>query len=167
MEQNLFGTSKKIQKYLNAGALITQHCTLSPDFIFPGLFLKCSASGKMNSWPKRLLRGEKASVNKLLFGIWEHSWESLGKKLAQRGREEHVKLEEHPSSSGMHAVKLNFWQAGLQRRAAVHSPLTASLPVTYCRNLFPVLFPEKEQPSCLIYSVNTFGIQRAWTTKFC
>lgn len=27
-------------------------------------------------------------------------------------------------------------------------------------------FPEKEQPSCLIYSVNTFGIQRGWMTKF-
>lgn len=27
-------------------------------------------------------------------------------------------------------------------------------------------FPEKEQPSCLIYSVNTFGIQRGWMTEF-
>lgn len=62
MEQNLFGTFKKMQKYLHAGALITLHCVLSPDIIFLRLFLKRSASGKLHSWHKKLFRGEKAPV---------------------------------------------------------------------------------------------------------
>lgn len=49
IEQNLFGTFKKMQKCLHAGALIRLHCVLSPNFIFLCLFLKCRASGKLHS----------------------------------------------------------------------------------------------------------------------
>lgn len=45
----------------------------------------------------------------------------------------------------MHGVKLHLCQVGLQRKAAVRSPMTASLPVAHCRNLFLVTSPEKEQ----------------------
>lgn len=64
----------------------------------------------------------------------------------------------------MHGVNLHFWQAGLWCRAAIHSPVTASLPVTYCRNLVP--FPEKEQPSCLIYSLNTLASDKVGQQSF-
>lgn len=48
----------------------------------------------------------------------------------------------------MQGVKLNFCQARLQCRAAVHSPVTASLPVTYCRNLFFLcLFLKRNNPA--------------------
>lgn len=62
MGQNLFGTSEKMQKYFHAGALVTLHCVLSPDFIFPYMFWKRSASGKLHLWYKGFFRDEKAPV---------------------------------------------------------------------------------------------------------